>query len=183
MTEFTDLLALARAGNKEAGNRLFRLAYPKLRRAASALLRKEYRRSSISPTVIIHNAYCKIDIRKLSMESRGHFYGFFARAMRQVLIDRGRAAAVRSRFDAATLVRALHPQDQQNLDPALRQAIQHTLANLRQLDPLAAETVWLRFVEEYTLEELAACQQRSVSVIRRDTEFALHWLAKRLNGS
>ncbi len=181
MSNITDLAALARVGNRDATNRLFAVAYKKLKSTASHLLRREISARTITPTVLVHESYLKLDLRHLSVLSREHFFNLSARAMRQVLADRGRARQVRARYDVSTVARFLHPHHQSSLSPEQHHALHNSLDALRTLDPLAADTIWLRFAEELTLDELAARLNRKQSLIRKDSDFALRWLAHYLN--
>lgn len=57
------------------------------------------------------------------------------------------------------------------------------LDKLHKLDPLTADTVWLRCVEGFTIEETAARQRRSVAKVRQDYAFGLKWIRKHFEGS
>lgn len=181
MADITELAALSRVGNHDASNQLFALAYKKLKSTAAHLLRREVSSRTITPTVLVHESYMKLDLRHVSVLSRDHFFNLSARAMRQVLADRGRARQVRARYDVSTVARFLHPHHQSTLTPEQHHALHTALETLRSLDPLAADTIWLRFAEELTLDELAIRQNRKQALVRRDSDFALKWLAHYLN--
>ncbi len=53
------------------------------------------------------------------------------------------------------------------------------MTSLEALDRTAAATMKLRYVEGYTLEEVARIQQREVWRVRGDLRFATKWLVDR----
>lgn len=89
--DVTQLLVLAREGDREAMDRLLPLVYTELRRVAERELRGERREHTLGASGLIHEAYLKlVDQMHVDWQSREHFFAISARAMRQVLIDYAR---------------------------------------------------------------------------------------------
>src|SRR5579863_5553900 len=89
--EITQLLQQLGHGNREAESRLVPLVYTGLRRLAARYMRAERQDHTLQPTALVHEAYLRmIDQRKVSWQSRTHFYRIAARVMRRVLVDHAR---------------------------------------------------------------------------------------------
>src|SRR5690606_16090082 len=92
--ETTALLAAARAGDREAYDRVFTSVYDELRRVASRQAARVGAGESISTTVVVHEAYLKLvgaPGRSIAAgNDRIHFFALAARAMRQILVDHAR---------------------------------------------------------------------------------------------
>ncbi len=77
---------------------LFAVVYDELRVLAEGQLRRERPGHTLQTTALVHEAFLKLaDTESLDLQSRAHFFGIAARAMRQVLVDyaRRRQAAKR----------------------------------------------------------------------------------------
>src|SRR6187455_1861402 len=108
--ELTMLLQALERGDRAALDKAFALVYAELKRLARAQ-RRRGANDSFSTTALVHEVYVKFaQAGEIAAESREHFYSVAARAMRQVLLDRARAAHAAKRP---------HPGAQQSLDDAL----------------------------------------------------------------
>ena len=67
-------------------------------------------------------------------------------------------------------------------DTELRLTVRAVFESLRDIDPKAAETVWLRTVEGMTIDEVSRSQQRKFWDVRADYDFGLKWMADQLKG-
>ena len=89
MTATTEeLLHGARAGDKEATDALFALAYDELRRISRRV--RGDRNETLSTTALVHEAYLKLLPSAVPANDAAHFKLLIARAMREVLIDSAR---------------------------------------------------------------------------------------------
>jgi RNA polymerase sigma factor (TIGR02999 family) len=90
VTEVTEWIRRARAGDADAGERLYRAIYDDLRRIAQRALRGAGP-GGASATSLVHEAWLRLS-RDASIEiaDRRHFYATAARAMRQLIVDRAR---------------------------------------------------------------------------------------------
>src|SRR5262249_6660141 len=94
--EVTMLLDAAAAGDTLATERLFPLVYNELRRLAGAMMSQERPAHTLQPTALVNEAYLRlVGGGERGWESRGHFFGAAARAMRQILVDHARRIRAR----------------------------------------------------------------------------------------
>jgi RNA polymerase sigma factor (TIGR02999 family) len=93
-TSVTELLHAWREGDRSALDRLVPLVYSNLRGMAAAHLRRETGSQTIDPTALVHEAYLRlVGDTDPEFHNRAHFLGVASRVMRQILVDRGRAAS------------------------------------------------------------------------------------------
>src|SRR5262245_46673886 len=86
------LLARAKAGDRQATDDLMPLVFEELRRLADRFLAAEKRGATLQPTALVHEAYLRlVGSDRNGWESRAHFFGAAARAIRRILVDRARA--------------------------------------------------------------------------------------------
>lgn len=112
--------------------------------------------------------------------SRWHFYNVSARAMVQTLIDASRRNADRVGRNSVGIDPTFDVPHRATLSYGDSVHTRLAFESMRQWDPLVAETVWLRFVEGFTLEETARHQRRALGKVREDCGFGLKWLNDRL---
>ena len=91
----TQLLERARLGEAGAMDAAYAAVYEELKRAAHLQLRREHR--AFDTTVLVHEAYLKLDGQALDVSQRGSFLALAAKAMRHVLIDHVRARGAEKR--------------------------------------------------------------------------------------
>ena len=122
----TALLVRWQDGEQGAMEALLPLVYDELRRLARSYLRKERIDHTLQPTALVHEAYMRlVDVDKVQQwNSRGHFFGAAAEAMRRVLVDhaRGKSRANNSwaRSREATTSSAVNALPLWNLTPLRR---------------------------------------------------------------
>ncbi|MBZ5606146.1 MAG: hypothetical protein LAO79_27960 [Acidobacteriia bacterium] len=174
---FAYILERARSGDDLARDAIYGLAFQRLRRIASALLRRERAGHTLQPTALVSELFLKL----LRMESRildeDHFFRVSARAMRQVLIDHSRSRRPARRVSLEHVAELLSASDR-NGEATL--AVKMVFEKLRALDPKVAETVWLRSVEGMTNLEMSRMQNRELWRVRADCDFGLQWMANQL---
>jgi RNA polymerase sigma-70 factor, ECF subfamily len=174
---FAHALERARLGDDFARDAIYRLAFERLRRIATALLRRERPGHTLQPTALVSELFLKL----LRIESRvldeDHFFRIAARAMRQVLIDHARSRRPVERISIDN-VAGLLSSGNRNGEASL--AVKIVFEKLRALDSAVAETVWLRCVEGMTAIEMSRHQNRELWRIRADCDFGLQWMANQL---
>ncbi len=86
--EITVLLHQWGGGDAAAGNNLFEIVEPNLRKLAHYLMKREWRNHPLQATELISEAYLKLVIaRDRNWENRKHFFALAATIMRHYLID------------------------------------------------------------------------------------------------
>ena len=94
----TQLLNRFSKGDNFAINEILPLVYNELRSISSKYLNLEYRKHTLQTTELVHEAYIKLfGNQEICWESRAHFYGVAARAMRQILVDYARKRKAKKR--------------------------------------------------------------------------------------
>lgn len=178
MTEVTRILSAIEQGDPHAAERLLPLVYDELRKLAAHKLAQEKPGQTLEATALVHEAYLRmVDVKKVQKwDSRGHFFGAAAEAMRRILLDRARDKGRLKRGGGWRRLR-LDPMDlpiQQPPDDLL--ALDEAIQKLERHDPLCANLVKLRFFTGLTLGEAAS----SLGIARRSADrywaFARSWL-------
>lgn len=180
MEEITLILDQLDSGNSEAANKLLPLVYQELRKLAAARLRHERPDHSLQATALVHEAWLKVvgdrDGKERKWNSRGHFFGAAAEAMRRILIDHARAAMAQKRGgdrNRILLETWNHPAADQ---PKRLLELEEALQELEKQDPQKAELVKLRFFAGFTVKEAAAALDISTATAERHWAYARAWL-------
>jgi RNA polymerase sigma factor (TIGR02999 family) len=179
----TVLLRAAGRGDAEAARTLLPRVYDELRQLARASLRKQPHRPTIQATELVHEAWIRLSATEdPGWESRAHFFGAAANAMRNILVDAARRKATLKRGAKRTgemgeideevpeILPALPIEDVLSLDDALTR-FEHD--HERQ-----ARVVSLRFFTGLSMEEVAELLGLSLATAERDWRFARAWLLR-----
>lgn len=162
---------------------VFPRVYAELRKLAAGQLSRESKSRVLEPTVLVHAAYLKLFGRgNPGWESRRHFYGAAANAMRQILIDEAKKRRTRREIQlgphpATALIfgfSAWGPGELLALDEALK--------HLDAMDPRLSEIVRLRVFAERSMAQVAELLDLSVRQCDRDWRMAKAWLLRHMHG-
>jgi RNA polymerase sigma-70 factor (ECF subfamily) len=180
--DVTELLVAWGAGDRAAHSELLELVYCELKRLAKACLRREYANHSLEATALVHEAYVKlVDQRNVQWQSRSHFFGIAAQAMRRILVDRARAtlAAKRGGVDAQQVPFSERDavQEPPHVDVL---AIDQALSRLEAVEPRWSRLIELRFFAGFSVEEAAAALELSPATVKRDWSLARAWLYREI---
>ncbi len=172
--------SITRAVNAQDGPSIDAV-YHELRRLASRLLHRDARgRQAIQTTALVHDAWLRIGAGQ--WESRAHFFGAAAQAMRRILIEHARslqARPIRRGLSGGTTI-----ADPANpADPLDVLALHEALLELESLDPRAARLVELRYFGGLEVAEAAAIADVPLRTAERDLSFARTWLRRQLDAS
>jgi RNA polymerase sigma factor (TIGR02999 family) len=90
--EVTQILNAMENGDGDAADKLLPLLYHELRRLAAAKLAGEKPGLTLQATALVHEAYLRlVDVNhQQRWNSRGHFFGAAAEAMRRILVEDAR---------------------------------------------------------------------------------------------
>jgi RNA polymerase sigma factor (TIGR02999 family) len=178
----TALLLSWRQGDKAALDRLIPLVYDELRRVARARLKDERANHVLQTTALVHETYVRlIDLDRMTIQNRAHFFALAARLMRQVLVDYARRAQADKRGGGVTIV-ALDdagPVAAKMADVDVL-ALDEALEQLAAVDERLCRVVELKFFAGLNIDETAEALEVSAATVERDWSFARAWLYQRL---
>lgn len=181
----TDLLRAHGSGDQEALDRVTPLVYEELQRIAHHHLAREGQGHTLRTTGLVHEAFLKfVDIDRVRLEDRTHFFALSSRLMRQVLTDyaRRRRAAKRDPERAAALAPGgadggghgggCDIEELVDLDEALRR--------LAEVSERQARVVECRFFGGMTVDETSEALDVSTATVKREWRIARAWLNREL---
>jgi RNA polymerase sigma factor (TIGR02999 family) len=180
----TELLKRAGAGNQAAFDALFPLVYAELCRVAAREMRHEKQGRTLQTTALVHEAYLRLlKDASLSFESRAHFLGIAARAMREILIERARARVAQKRGGQAVRI-TLDDVTARTPAPSVDVlALDEALQRLARVDERHARVIELRYFGGLSVEETAVAMDLSPATVKRAWTLARAWLFRELTGS
>jgi RNA polymerase sigma factor (TIGR02999 family) len=159
MSNLTWILSAIDRGDPKAAAQLLPLVYDELRRLAAQKLAHEKPGQTLQATALVHEAYLRLvdSEHRRDWNSRGHFFGAAAEAMRRILVDHARRKRrpkhggdhKRLALDSIALPVEDRFHDLLALNDALDDLARH--------EPLKAELVKLRYFAGLSVEETAAC--------------------------
>ena len=137
---------------------------------------------TLQATALVHEAYLRIAGSKIEIDwnSRGHFFGAAAEAMRRILIENARRKNAKKRggdvqkIDCDSVDVAIGMDD----DSLLR--VDEALGKLERTDEIGAKLVKLRFFTGLTNVEAAGILEISESTAKRTWAFARAWLYREM---
>jgi len=173
----TELLAKWSDGT-EVHRRVMPLVYSDLRRLAGALFAKERPDHTLQATGLVSEAYIRL-VDGGPFDSRAHFFGAAARAMRQTLVDYARR---RNTIRRGSGFERVDLEDWSSVQAEECREIldmENALCRLEAIHPRRAELVKLRYFAGLSLEEAASVLDISVSTAKEDWAKAKNWLKER----
>ena len=178
MTDVTHILSQIESGDPSAADQLLPLVYDELRKLAAAKLAQEKPGQTLQATSLVHEAYVRLvdGNQAQHWNSRGHFFGAAAEAMRRILVDNARrkqSLKQGGQFQRqdANLDQLCPEKDSSNI-----LAVDEALATLAQENPAVAKLVKLRFFAGLTLDEAALALGVSVRTANRYWTYAKAYL-------
>lgn len=185
MSDVTLILSQIESGDPSAAEQLLPLVYHELRKLAAAKFAQEKPGQTLQATALVHDAYIRlVDVEKAQhWNSRGHFFGAAAEAMRRILVESARHKA-RAKHGGDVQRQEIEPGDvlaPETSDDLL--ALDEALTRLATSDRQAAELVTLRYFAGLTIPQ--AAESLGISPRKADMlwSFARAWLRRELEGS
>jgi len=181
----TQLIDRARAGDSSATTELLSVVYEELRRMARSQMGRERAGNTLQPTALVHEAYLRLlGDGDVQWNSRAHFFGAAAHAMRRILVERARSRGrpkrggdrARADLDDELEIAGLasEPQDDTLLD------IDDVLKKLEGFDQQKANVVMLRYFAGLSIEQTAAALDLSFATVRAEWALARAWMPREL---
>lgn len=174
----TALLDRAQGGDAKATDELFPIVYEELRGLAARFVHSESQAQTMQATALVHEAYMRlVGPQQAPWDSRAHFFGAAARAIRRILVDHARERKGLKRGGGR---RPVSLDDELVVAPQASEAgmvmLDEALSKLASLDPDKARVVELRFFAGLTVEQTALAMGVSPSTVAREWQFARVWL-------
>ncbi len=173
------LLELSR-GDEGAATRIWELVYAELRALARHKLQALPPGQTLQSTALVNEAWLRLSGGDASWESRAHFFGAAARAMRNIMVDRARRRDSQRRGGAAQRVPLTGIEVAVLGDEEGLVELDDALARLETLDPRAAKIVNLRYFAGLTIDETGKVLGISHATVEREWAWAKAWLKKEL---
>jgi RNA polymerase sigma factor (sigma-70 family) len=207
MSDVTRILSQIESGDPHAAEKLLPLVYDELRKLAAVKLAQEKPGQTLQATALVHEAYVRLvggqesGARSQESEgghphpgplpegegggrqwnSRGHFFGAAAEAMRRILVNHARDKATAKRgadWGRVTLDAIAIPG---GIDPAELVAFNDVFDQLTKLDAQAGEIAKLRIFAGLTVPEIANVLNIGSRTVDRQWAFARAWLRTQLS--
>ena len=184
MSEVTQVLHRAQDGDPKAAQDLLPLVYQELRRLAAQKMAHEAAGHTLQPTALVHEAWLRLTANEdVRWDSRAHFFGAAAEAMRRILIDNARRKqALRHGGKQERLdIDAVEVTEPVPGDDLL--AMNEVLERFAAVEAQKAELVKLHYFVGMTLAEAASVLRISEPTAKRWWAYAKAWLLTEIRNS
>lgn len=181
--DITILLQQVSEGRPEAVEALLAAVYDELQVLAHRQLLRERPNHTLKTADLVHEAYLKMmgNLNDIDWESRAHFFGTAARAMRQVMINYARK---RSQLKRGGPNQQKVPLETLMLRPAEFSdqllELNEALEQLESANARYGRVVECRFFAGLSIEETAEVVGVSASTVKREWRLARAWLHQAL---
>ncbi|MBV8892500.1 MAG: sigma-70 family RNA polymerase sigma factor [Acidobacteria bacterium] len=182
--QITELLHAWSRGEPQALDKLAPLVHKELHRVAHKYMRLQRPGHTLQTTALIHEAFLKLVKRpKKDWQSRAHFFGVAAQAMRHILVDYARHQQTAKRghafqmisLDEGAVISVERCSELVALDEAMNK--------LAEFDARKSRVVEMRFFAGLSFEEIAEVLGISPDTVMRDWRLAKAWLRRKLSNS
>jgi RNA polymerase sigma factor (TIGR02999 family) len=185
MSDMTQILSAIEQGDPHAAEQLLPLVYDELRQLAAQRLKQEKPGQTLQATALVHEAYLRLVNAEEAprWNSRAHFFGAAAEAMRRILVENARRKSSRKRGGGRARMSL------EAAEPVLPEAAADLLALNEALDGLAAadadaaKLVNLRYFAGLTLPEAAELLGIPPRSADRLWAYARAWLLRALHAN
>jgi RNA polymerase sigma factor (TIGR02999 family) len=180
----TQLLRSWGCGDRNALEKIVPAVYGELRRIARQNLRGRRAGQTLQTTALIHEAYLRLAAeKKITVQSRDHFFGIAAQLMRWILVDheRGRRAAKRGDGVACLSLGPEHVADCRAEEADVNVlALDQALNRLATLDVQQSQIIELRYFGGLSIEDTSQFLGVSPATVKRHWASARVWLLREL---
>jgi RNA polymerase sigma factor (TIGR02999 family) len=184
MTDVTRILSAIEDGDALASEQLLPLVYEELRKLATAKMANEKPGQTLQATALVHEAYVRLvdGDKPRNWNSRGHFFGAAAEAMRRILVDRAREKSAEKCGGDFQRVE-LDPEVPCDGEPNAILELNEALAELEACNVEAAKLVKLRYFAGFSHTQAAEVMGISRRAADRLWMLARTWLYREISRS
>jgi RNA polymerase sigma factor (TIGR02999 family) len=180
--DVTGLLLSWRQGDAEALDRLVPLVYDELRRVARHRLQREQPGHPLQATALVHEVYLRlVDVDRLTLNNRTHFFAVAAKLMRQILVEYARRQHADKRGGGVTVLSLDEASPRAWTSSVDVLALDEALDALSAIDARQCRVVELRFFAGLNIDEAAEALGVSPATVEREWALAKAWLYRRLS--
>ncbi len=179
-SQVTQILVDLGGGDPHAAAKLLPLVYEELRTLAHGRMAHEPAGLTLQPTALVHEAYLRlVGEGPVQWNSRGHFFGAAAEAMRRILVERARKAqrirhgGGRRRTELDDVNVAPPSEDLVN-DELL--ALDEAMTKFEAEDPQRSSVAKLRYFAGLSMEQTADVLGISRATVARHWTLGRAWL-------
>lgn len=162
---------------RKSTNDLVGTVYHELKGLANRMMANERPGHTLQATALVHEAYVRLtDQNTPKWDSKAHFYGAAALAMRRILVERARSrnrikrGGGRARVELTDGALVSEPPDDDLL------ILDEAMSRLEKYDKRKADVVMLRYFAGLSIEETAAALGVSPATVKNEWTFARAWL-------
>ena len=189
MSDVTRILFAIESGDSQASEQLLPLVYDELRKLAAANLANEKPGQTLQATALVHEAYLRLvtapgndptATKEQHWNSRGHFFGAAAEAMRRILVEQARRKGAAKRGGQQTRIELGEvpvSEPSQSIDLI---ELDEALTELGIVDPRSADLVKLRYFAGLSMADAAKSLGISPRTADRTWLYARTWLLNKL---
>ena len=184
MTDVTRILNAIEQGDGKAAEKLLPLVYEELRHLAAQKMARESPGQTLQATALVHEAYIRlVEAKDQNWNSRGHFFGAAAEAMRRILVENARRKGSpkyggdRKRVDLVGEDVAFEIPSDDLI------ALDEALTKLAEEEHDIADLVKLRYFTGLPLHQIAGILGISERTAARYWTYGRVWLLRELSGS
>jgi RNA polymerase sigma factor (TIGR02999 family) len=169
VADLTQLLQQAQAGDAQARDALFAVAYPGLQQLARARLRDGGRNTMLDTRSLVHESYLRyVQSGELRAEDRRAFFAFASQVMRSVIVNSARDRAAQKRgagHRPVTLSTGISERTPDGEEVILQ--VHEALESLAQVDARLAQVVQMRYFGGYSEQEIAETLEVTERTVQR----------------
>lgn len=166
---------------REAAEQVLPAVYEQLKAIARRELSRERPDHTLGATALVHETYLKLaKLDRLEWQSRSHFFGACAGAMRRILVNHAERRGTQKRGGGAAHVALEDAVVTAATRPAELLALDAALERLEAVDPRLSKIVEFRYFAGMTIEETAEALGVSPATVKRDWALARAWLNREL---
>ena len=181
-TETTDLLERIRQGDAAAKSELFAHCYAELERQADARIYRNDFSANFDRTSLVHEVYLKLaGMGAIAAFDRGHFIAYAAQVMRSIIIDtfRSQTSEMHGGVDPHQSL-DVDACESRSVDQTIHIDVHAAVKQLARIDPRLEQVAKLRYLAEFTDEQVAELLGLSERTVARDCKRVKAMLAELL---
>jgi len=182
MTDVTHILNAIEQGDAQATEKLLPLIYEELRLLAAQKMSQEPPGQTLQATALVHEVYIRlVEAKDQNWNSRGHFFGAAAEAMRRILVENARRKKSQKRGGDPCRIEFIETDlpIQGSFEDVL--ALDEALEELSRQNKLVTQTVKLYYYTGLTLDQVAMAQGISRPTAGKRLAYGRAWLNRILS--